>query len=322
MRKMPCERRQAVSDETTTSPRWKAALAGWFWRAAASGLARAAWFERNLPDPSSRAAATGPLDIEIVSHCWRYAHFLMYQLSSLVNFPPQKPGSVTMTVYYDPSDTNTVRVLDFFSNESVPRVRWNWQPLPKEILFRRAIGRNRSALATTADWIWFTDCDVMFREQCLDQLVEAVQGRRDALVFPRSEHCTPLLPPDSAVLNVNPAEPRVIDVDPAQFTRRDRSRATGPLQIVHGDVARACGYCNAISFYQQPAETWRKAYEDRALRWLLRTQGTPLDVRGVYRIRHAEKGRYKGGTMSAGIRGSVRRVESWMKERRLADRDR
>jgi hypothetical protein len=55
---------------------------------------------------------------------------------------------------------------------------------------------------------------------------------------------------------------------------------------------------------------------------LLRTQGTPLDVQGVYRIRHAEKGRYKGGTMSAGIRGSVRRVESWMKERRLAGRDR
>ena len=143
-------------------------------RIAAGGWLPARLFAPPPPPASERATRSGELSLEIVSHCWNYSRFLAYQLSSLVQFPPAKLR-VTMTVFYAPEDTATQKLLDFFGGQTVPGVTWNWQPLAKERLFRRGIGRNLAARATTADWIWFTDCDVMFRAGCLDTLAEVLQ---------------------------------------------------------------------------------------------------------------------------------------------------
>ena len=67
-------------------------------RLAASGLAPASRFLPDLPGPEQREARAGRLHIEIVSHCWHYAHLLVYQLRSLVLFPARQMGG-TMTVY-------------------------------------------------------------------------------------------------------------------------------------------------------------------------------------------------------------------------------
>src|SRR5690554_2629039 len=198
-------------------PRWYDGLQGRFLRLAASGWVPARWFLRDLPTAEQRAAREGHLSLEIVSHCWRYAHMLVYQLSSLALFPP-RDLSVTMTVYYCEEDQVTVDLLNFFATQQVPGVHWNWQALPRQALFRRAIGRNHAALTTSADWVWFTDCDVLFRENCLDELAHALQGRRDALVFPAREHCTGLLPADAAILRPTMTPPGVLDVDPALFS--------------------------------------------------------------------------------------------------------
>ncbi len=285
-----------------------------FLRLAASGLVPSGWYEKNLPPIAGRAARTQHLELEIVSHCWQYAHFLVYQLSSLVRHPPRQL-SVTMTVFYCPEDEAASRLLERFSSLDVPGVSWNWQPVRKELLFRRAIGRNRAALATQADWVWFTDCDLMFQAGCLDALAEALQGRQDALVFPAVERCTALLADDNPLLNPDLDASIPVDIDASDFSERRPSRATGPLQITHGDVARACGYCNALDYYQRPAERWRKAHEDRAFRWLLQTQGVPLELPGVYRIRHASKGRYTGSPFMSGLRGGLRRLVSHIQER-------
>ena len=295
------------------SPHWSDPLTGWFFRIAASGLVPARWFLPSLPPKKARAATTGILAIEIVSHCWQYSHFLVYQLSSLVKFPPIK-AKVTMTIFYSVEDTATAAILEYFGAMEVPGVIWNWQPLPKEQLFRRGIGRNKAALATEADWVWFTDCDLLFRENCLDTLAEALQGRRDALVYPRQERCTSLLTDADPMLRVDLQKPRLVDINADKFTLQERTRATGPLQITHGDVARACGYCDSLGIYQTPSDHWCKAYEDRAFRWLLRTQGTPLDIPNVYRIRHVFKGRYTGNTLHSKIRSRIRRFTSWWKE--------
>lgn len=287
-------------------PRWSDGLHGRFLRLAASGLVPARWFLPELPAPEQRAAKTGHLQLEIVSHCWNYAHMQVYQLSSLVLFPP-KNLTVTMTVFYGEEDRKTLELLEFFASQQVPGVIWNWQPLPRQALFRRAIGRNLAARQTSADWVWFTDCDVLFRDNCLDALAEALQGRNDVLVYPAAEYCTGLLSPDAPILQPEMSPLQVLDVDAGLFTRFPRDRATGPLQITHGDVARAVGYCDSLPYYQQPSNTWCKAYEDRAFRWLLRTQGTALDVPGVYRIRHVAKGRYTGSTLNTGIRSGLRR---------------
>lgn len=295
---------------------WHAAQL-WFFRLAASGLLPARWFLPEVPARESRAAKTGHVQLEIVSHCWRYSQLLAYQLSSLVNFPPQRL-SVTMTVFHAAEDEDTVALLKYFGAISVPGVRWNWRALDKGRLFRRAIGRNLAARSTDSDWIWFTDCDLVFHRGCLDGLAEALQGRRDALVHPREERVSPLLPESDPTLVAGRQGARLVDIDAGQFVVQRRDRATGPLQITHGDVARACGYCDSLRVYQQPAARWAKAHEDRAFRWLLRTQGEALDVPGVYRIRHLSKGRYQGSRISNLLRTTVRRLQSWWRDR--ADR--
>jgi hypothetical protein len=279
----------------------------WF-RLAAKGWVPARWYLPELPGTEPHPASERPLRLEIVSHCWRYAPFLIHQLSSLVRFPPQRL-EVTVTVYHAASDRETVEALAAFEGREPETVRWNWRDLPEEALFRRAIGRNDAARRTEADWIWFTDCDVLFRERCLDELADALRHRTDLLVYPTHEWVTPLLPPDHPMIRAGEVRPLGPDIDPSLFEKASRSRATGPLQIMHGDAARAVGYCGCIPFYQKPVTKWAKAYEDRALRWLLRTGGIPVEIPGVYRIRHLSKGRYSGNWRTL-ARQTIRRLQS------------
>ena len=146
-------------------------------RIATTGIVPSSWFLKP-PARESLPARSGTLDIEIVSHCWRYAHLLAYQLSSLVNFPPTK-ARVRMTVFHASEDEATRRMLEFFGGIPVPGVAWNWQVLTPPELFRRSIGRNRIARATTADWVWFTDCDIVFHRDCIDTLSDRLQARQD-----------------------------------------------------------------------------------------------------------------------------------------------
>ena len=88
---------------------------------------------------------------------------------------------------------------------------------------------------------------------------------------------TVALESDNPILHFDGTNPLEADVDADLFHPSYPTRATGPLQITHGDVARACGYCKHIKYYQSPADAWSKTYEDRAYRWLLGTQGTPID---------------------------------------------
>lgn len=287
----------------------------WFIWLAACGVLPARWFQSSPPPKEERAARTGQIRVEIVSHCWGYSNLLAYQLSALVNHPPTRM-SVTMTVFHAAEDRDTVAMLCHFESMQIPNVTWNWQVLDRARLFRRAIGRNQAALVTQCDWVWFTDCDVVFGQGCLDGLADALQGRRDALVFPRMESCSAMLEPDDSVLRAAAGSPQLVDIDPSAFIRREREKATGPLQITHGDVARACGYCRDIRVYQEPVERWAKAQEDRAFRWLLGTPGTPVDVPGVYRIRHRSKGRYGRKAVYSRIRTAVRRLQLRMREGR------
>ncbi|MCC5855736.1 MAG: glycosyltransferase [Idiomarina sp.] len=302
----------AESAPVKTAPaRWYRALEGQLVRHAVSGLIPTRFLYPTPSQPST--AKTGRLTLEIVSHCWNYAHLQAYQLSSLVTHAPQALD-VIMTVYYCEEDTATVELLNFFAEQSVSGVTWNWRALPKEQLFRRGIGRNHAALNTTADWVWFTDCDVVFHEGCLDTLAQALQGRTDTLVFPSEERVTSLLAEDDPLLQ-HAAKPQVVSLDGTDFIVKELSKATGPMQITHGETAREMGYCDALPVYLTPAPTWQKCMEDRAFRWLLKTPGQPLNVPGVYRIRHIFKGRYTGSETSNQLRSVIRRVQTWWRDR-------
>ena len=168
--------------------------------------------------------------------------------------------------------------------------------------------------------MWFTDCDIIFHRGCLDTLVEQLQGRTDRLVYPREEHVTAMLAQTDPLLAAERDRPRVVDIDTSQFALLAVPQAKGAYQIVHGDIARACGYCEQVSVFQRPVARWAKTFEDRTLRWLLQSNGTPLEVAGVHRIRHVQKGRYGDNKAEVLIRGNIRRVKAAVKARWRAGR--
>ena len=265
------------------------------------------WFCRSIPSESERSAKTGQLNLEIVSHCWQYSNMLTYQLSSFVNNPPTNL-TLTVTVFYCEEDQDTVETLKYFEQHKVENIHWNWQALSKSQLFRRAIGRNRAALSTKADWVWYTDCDIIYHQNCLDSLAEALQGKQGALYYPRQERTTPMLAESDPMLRKG-RKPQLVDIEADEFSLHSRDKAKGAFQIVHGDIARAIGYCDGMRAFQTEVNHWSKTYEDTAFRWLLQTRGEPIDVEGVYQIRHIVKGRYKRGSFLSRLRSKIRRMQ-------------
>ena len=265
------------------------------------------WYRAPLPPLETRQAKTGHLQLEIVSHCWNYGNMLTYQLSSLVNNPPTKL-SVTMTVFYALEDEKTKATVDFFNTLVVKNVTWNFQALSTTKLFRRGIGRNMVAQSTQADWLWFTDCDIIFHKNCLDSLATQLQAKRETLFYPRQERTTEMLTESDPMLSDN-SEPQVVDIDTKHFSLHSRDKAKGAFQIVHADVARAIGYCDKLKMFQTESDRWRKTFEDTAFKWLVDSEGIPLEVDGVFQIRHVKKGRYQEGSKVSQARSKIRRMQ-------------
>jgi len=278
-----------------------------FYNRIVGSLLPLSWFAPKAPRPAELSLSSQPLKLQIVSHCWNYAHLSLFQLSSLVNYPP-KDCELVYTLYYAEEDAGMKALVEKFSKLQVPNITWDWQVLRKGELFRRAIGRNKASLASTADWIWFADCDLIFHEGCLDSVAAAVAGKRTGLVFPDHEGITELLPPEHPMLNQTVSESGTVDVDSSLFQHNKISKAKGAFQIVHGDLARAVGYCGSISAYQEPTDHWRKTYEDTVFRRVIEYDGEAVNVKNLFRIRHAEKGRYTKGTRLSTFRKRLRKA--------------
>ena len=265
------------------------------------------------PAPAVTApVAARPVRLEIVAHCWRYAHMLRFQLSSLALHPPTRLA-LAYTLYHAEDDAETAALAARFGAREVPGVEWRWRPVPRERLLRRAIGRNEAALASAADWLWFADCDLIFHAGCLDSLAPALESSREPLLYPADESITALLADDHPLLAGGRAwrggdgGRDLVDIDPALFAPNRIEKAKGAFQIVRGDVARAVGYCRDLALYQRPTDRWRKTYEDTAFRRLLGTEGVPVAIDALYRIRHREKGRYGDAPGAGPLRARVRR---------------
>ncbi len=249
------------------------------------------WFGPRPPEVAKLSQPTARLQLEIVSHCWQYAHLSIYQLSSLVNHPPQDID-LTYTLFYAEEDIATAKLVETFGKMNIANINWQWRPMTREQIFRRAIGRNQAALKTKADWIWFADCDLIFHKNCLDSIDKTLRGEATRLAYPASEQVTELLAADDPIVNLPTDNPVIVDIDPAMFSRNQITKAKGAFQIVHGDVARACGYCKDLKHYQQPTNRWRKTFEDTAFRRLIGDEGIAVPIEGLHRIRHQVKGRY------------------------------
>ena len=286
---------------------WSIWLQNQFYNRVVGSVLPLSWFAPAAPRPHELSLPGDRLQLQIVSHCWQYAHLSLFQLSSLVNYPP-RDCELTYTLFYAEEDTKLSELIDHFASIKVPNVTWDWQVLPTPELFRRAIGRHRASKTSNADWIWFADCDLIFHEGCLDSVAKAVARKQTGLVYPDHEGITDLLPAEHPMLNQRIGERGTIDIDTSLFQPNPITKAKGAFQIVHGDVARVAGYCGSIKLYQAPSSTWRKTYEDTVFRRLIGYDGEPVDVQNLYRIRHAEKGRYAKGSRLSRIRGGIRRA--------------
>jgi hypothetical protein len=291
----------------TYAPRWYNTYAIHFFRLIITKILPPSWFRSALPMPKERHSVDGFFNLEVVSHCWGYSNMLTYQLSSFVNYPPTK-CAVTVTVFYAKEDTKSQAVIDFFNQKAVDNVTWNFQALSKGKLFRRGIGRNMAARTTNADWLWFTDCDIIFHENCLDSLAEQLQGKQEALYYPKQERTTEMLAQDDPMLRQD-SEPQLVDIDSEGFSLHSRDKAKGAFQIVHGDVARSIGYCEKLKMFQTEDDRWRKTYEDTAFKWLISSEGIPLEIDGVFQIRHVQKGRYAKDSNVSKVRSKIRRLQ-------------
>lgn len=265
------------------------------------------WFGPRPPETSQLSQPQGRIKLEIVSHCWQYAHLSMYQLSSLVNHPP-KDIDLTYTLFYAEEDEGTTKLVETFAQMDIPNVTWQWRPMTREQIFRRAIGRNQAALATKADWIWFADCDLIFHAGCLDSITPALRDKATRLAYPASEQITELLPAEDPIVNLPTEQPTVVDIDPTMFSTNQITKAKGAFQIVHGEVARTCGYCKDLKHYQQPTNRWRKTFEDTAFRRLISDEGLAVPITGLHRIRHQVKGRYAKDSALSQVRQNIRQA--------------
>jgi hypothetical protein len=165
-----------------------------------------------------------------------------------------------------------------------------------------------AARSSKAQWLWFTDCDIIFHENCLDSLAEQLQGKQEALYYPKQERTTEMLAQDDPMLRQD-SEPQLVDIDSDGFSLHSRDKAKGAFQIVHGDVARAIGYCEKLKMFQTEDDRWRKTYEDTAFKWLIASEGIPLDIDGVFQIRHIQKGRYTKDSNVSRVRSKIRRLQ-------------
>lgn len=212
-----------------------------------------------------------------------------------------------MTVFYNGQDPVTATVLEYFGRISVNNVRWNWHELPQEKLFRRSIGRNIAALATSSDWIWFADADMCFRDDCLDTLAAVVSNSTVPLTFPRRIRISETHEKGDRILDKVLNRPCVVDIDPTEFVPHRFRRAIGGVQICRGDVARELGYNRNSSRFQRPVSRWHRCHDDVAFRRSIGAPGAPIDLPGVYRIRHRRYGRFlaNGHVVHEAINGAA-----------------
>lgn len=221
--------------------------------------------------------------IEIVTHCWKYSKALHWQLESLARHHTHR--DVRLTVYHAAGDDATYQLL-FLSGASFISHPVFGRCQPPSRLFNRAIGRNDAARRTDADWVWFCDADYFFGPASLARLA-TIDPADYTLCYPQEVliSCTHEL--GDQYLDAGPSH----GIDPDDFAIKRMGKAIGGCQIVPGRIAREVGYCDQPK-WQQPVsgDSMADTRSDRALRVSLGTPGTPIDLPGVYRLRHSTSG--------------------------------
>ncbi len=235
--------------------------------------------------------------IEVVSHCWavkhlHYADALCYQISSLLKIPAPIAQHATLTICMSHRDENTSKVLAYFA--SLPKhFKIKLIPLEIQTLGRRAIGRNLAALSTDADIVWFSDVDQTFEENILGRLMELEWPEGAEMIWPQRIMIHKNHELGDKALEAVGGDPKIIVINPEDFSSKKYGRAIGGVQIVRGDFARQHGYLKGTKWVQPiKSKKFLACWCDRKYRDFVRKYGdiVAVDLPGLYRLRHSEAG--------------------------------
>jgi hypothetical protein len=231
--------------------------------------------------------------LDIVNHSHNYSRCLIYQLSSLVLFPP-KTTDLRYYLFHTADDTDTLAVIDHFK----PLMPCEFVTIPQDIgvLRNRAAGRNQIAKSTTADWVWFTDTDYLFRKDCLDKLGSIVDQRwghppkEIDICFPRRVLVTHQEEGDRLINAVD--QVAVFDVPDKSLWPYKMGVAIGGIQIASGSTCRNGGYVPGMA--HEKSNTWNFC-SDKRFRYQVQIRHS-IDLPNVCRIRHLTRGYKEIGT--------------------------
>ena len=237
--------------------------------------------------------------VAIVTHCWavnkpQYAAFLRCQLSSLVLYPPVT--KVYPIVAYSKEDSHTRAVVEDFSKQGT-----GWLQtieLTDGEMWRRAIARHRATqrFAASCDLMWFTDCDYLFGQGCIDSAKAAwLEADKPEMIWPRVILANPeksFVDKMAARQEKSPAkglyDATEIDVAPVKMLR-----AIGGLQITAATHCQQHGYLPQARWQRQPLYPFPDFRDDVAFRRRIehRFRCVPIEpLPGLIRLRHTEVG--------------------------------
>lgn len=236
-------------------------------------------------------------------HCWNYATLLRFMLSSFQLFPPKR-HKFSLSVCFDPDDTETRDAMDFFCGQKKPE---NYQlyrmPMTTERVCARAIGKDLFAqamigkqLPTPPDWLWYTDCDYSVGgpgdlDFICDMLV-AQNVTTPAVYWPKEVSAWDY---DLSEKSIRMAKetPGFVGLDPVDAVPHRIKIAIGGVQFVPASTIRAAGgYCQNSVRHQRPSPNgWRENKEDKAFRKQVgAVVELPSMLGHLFRMRHRARG--------------------------------
>ncbi len=234
------------------------------------------------------------MTLEIVTHCLEYPKILCFHLSGFVIHPP--PKGVSLTLFSADDDWPVREVIVWFK----PKLQMPIKDmcLPRPMIGRRGIGRNMAAKATEACFVHFCDGDYIFTTDYWQNIFNALNTvpQDQVLAFPRKVMGSTTLVKgnnttkdsttgDSLIEACDP--PSVMYINKELFKQEMIERkAIGGSQIVRRRFCREKGYCDGHPKYMKPSSTWVRTHEDKVFRESCGGPGYPIDVPGIYRIRH------------------------------------
>ena len=209
------------------------------------------------------------LTIEICIHCYHYQHRLCWMLSSILQQKGDVPN-IIVNISYAPNngDPITEEVCKFFREQGL-NIK-ETVVLEKEAS-NRAIARNKQVAETTADWILFSDSDMVYDPELFSDLQQQLKTnlRTETRVMGGDRHsmdinfCVKFFEEDATVYPC--VIPNVADITSKWPLRWVTGKGTAPGNFQLANV-KAIQIIRGGKYTERTGDVWRRTKSDRAFR--------------------------------------------------------